>query len=86
MQHGTALVFVEVRYRKSSSHGLPQETVDARKQSRIRATAEHYLQHNSRLSARPCRFDIVALMPGMAQSSAGGGSPALDWLQDAFGV
>ena len=86
MRHGPALVFIEVRYRKSSRYGLPQETVDARKQARIRATAEHYLLQTSRLSASPCRFDIVALSPGDRQITTGRDELALEWLQDAFGA
>ena len=77
MQHQGALVFVEVRYRRHTRFGLPAETVDTRKQARLRATAEHYRQHDGRASNRPCRFDIVAV----TENPDG---ERLDWLQNAF--
>lgn len=77
MQQGETLVFVEVRFRGRADFGTPAETVDHRKQSRLRATAEHYRQHDHRASKRPCRFDIVAVT-----SSRGG--DRLEWIRDAF--
>jgi putative endonuclease len=77
MQHDDTLVFVEVRYRGRSDYGTAAETVDRRKQSRLRATAEHFLQHDRRACNRPCRFDIVAVAP----STAG---DCVQWLRNAF--
>lgn len=53
------LVFVEVRLRKSSRFGTPEETVDRRKQQKLRLTAETYLQMNP--TQKQPRFDVVAL-------------------------
>jgi putative endonuclease len=77
MQERDTLVFVEVRYRSSDDFGTPAETVDARKQARLRATAEHYLQHTPRASKKACRFDIVA----MTGNGEGGD---FRWLQNVF--
>lgn len=77
MRDRDTIVFVEVRYRQHIRFGLPAETVDARKQARLRATAEHYLQRDNRACNKPCRFDIVAV----TQDPAG---EQLDWLQNAF--
>lgn len=77
MRDGDTLVFVEVRYRRSRKFGAPEETVDARKQRRLRATAEHYLQRGRAPSRKPCRFDIVAF------TGADDGA-AVTWLQNAF--
>jgi len=77
MQHHDILVFVEVRYRGNTAFGLPAETVDARKQVRLRATAEHYLQRDPRGSKKACRFDIVAVTRGR-------NGDQLTWLQNAF--
>ncbi len=71
------LVFVEVRYRNSVRFGGAAESVDARKQARLRATAEHYLQKRKKTGKKPCRFDIVALGPGA-------GDIEVQWLRDAF--
>ncbi len=77
MQAADTLVFVEVRYRRDSAFGAPAETVDARKQARLRATAEHYLQRQAKGCKARCRFDIVAI-------SGHGEALRLEWLQDAF--
>lgn len=61
MQDRATLVFVEVRYRARGNFGSAAETVDSRKQGRLRATAEHYLQNTPRASKKACRFDIVAI-------------------------
>lgn len=77
MRDGHTLVFVEVRYRRSRKFGAPEETVDDRKQRRLRATAEHYLQRGLARSRKPCRFDIVAF-------TGGDDGAAVTWLQNAF--
>jgi putative endonuclease len=77
MQQKQTTVFVEVRFRGRSNFGTPAETIDARKQARLRATAEHYLQRDKHASKRPCRFDIVAIVP----ASEG---DRVEWLRDAF--
>jgi putative endonuclease len=76
MQDGKTLVFVEVRFRRSSSHGTPAETVGTRKQARLRATAEIYLQ-SWRDSKKLCRFDIVAISGSRLDAD-------IEWLQNAF--
>jgi putative endonuclease len=77
MQAPGTLVFVEVRYRRAAQFGTPAETVDARKQARLRATAEHFLQRHPQGCKSACRFDIVAV-------SGEGADARLEWLQDAF--
>jgi putative endonuclease len=72
-ERGT-LVFVEVRYRRSSRHGSPAESVDARKRARITAAAQHYLL--GRAHDGECRFDVVAV--------SGATPPQLEWLRNAF--
>lgn len=77
MQAPGTLVFVEVRYRRAVQFGTPAETVDARKQARLRATAEYFLQRHAPGCKMACRFDIVAV-------SGEGADVRLEWLQDAF--
>jgi putative endonuclease len=76
MKDGDTLVFVEVRFRASRQFGSPAETVDARKQAKLRATAEHYLQSLAGGSTMCCRFDIVSL--------EGGSTTTMTWLPNAF--
>jgi putative endonuclease len=55
------LVFVEVKTRRSSDFGWPEESVTPFKQRQIRKLAEAYLMLNG-LGDAPCRFDILALL------------------------
>ncbi len=75
MRDGEELVFVEVRRRARADYGTAAETVAGRKQKRLRAAAEHFLQRHRDHSTRPCRFDIVSFT---------GEDPAPQWLQNAF--
>lgn len=68
------LVFVEVRRRRSGTHGGAAASVGATKQRRIVLAARHYLMRLATLP--PCRFDVV---------SVEGDAPAtVHWLRSAF--
>ncbi len=77
MRERETLVFIEVRYRRNPAFGLPAETVDWRKQNKLRATAEHYLLSNKKQRDRPCRFDVMAI-------SGDNKDGVIDWYPDAF--
>lgn len=80
MRDAETLVFVEVRARRSDRFGSALESITADKQSRIIATAQHYLQQN-RLQQN-CRFDVIAVRIASADNSQ---SPLVsDWIRDAF--
>lgn len=64
-------VFVEVRQRKSASHGGAAASVTNTKQRRLVFAARHYLMRLG--EPPPCRFDVVLLEHG-----------AIEWLQAAF--
>lgn len=53
------LVFIEVKYRRTSRLGTGEEAVDGRKQRRIVSAAKWYLMEH-RVQWR-CRFDVVAM-------------------------
>lgn len=64
-----ALVIVEVRWRGRRDFGLPEETVDHRKRTRVRAAAHGLLDlgalpDGSPLPRLPLRFDLVVVEPG----------------------
>ena len=61
------LCFIEVKGRRGTGFGLPEEAVDAEKQRRIFRAAEAYLQ-SRRLADRRCRFDVVAILQDGADS------------------
>jgi putative endonuclease len=55
------IVFVEVKTRRSSSHGEPETAVDADKERRMTKAALTFLKtHN--LLEHPARFDVVSIV------------------------
>ena len=69
------LVFVEVRQRKSASHGGAAASISTLKRRRIIYAAQHYISRLVRMP--PCRFDVVAL-------DGAGADAQIEWLQAAF--
>jgi len=68
--------FVEVRCRRSARWGAPEETVDWRKQRKLRQLARLFQERFP--SAKPCRFDVAAVLwPPQ-------GRPQLRYIPDAF--
>jgi putative endonuclease len=54
------LIFVEVKTRRGSAYGLPEEAVTVRKQRKLVQVASHYLNVH-RCTERSWRIDIVAV-------------------------
>jgi putative transposase len=59
-RQGKTLVVVEVKTRRGSRFGAPQEAVNPGKQGRLRRLADYYLKAK-RLTGTPVRFDVVAV-------------------------
>ena len=76
---GSAVVFVEVKARRSLRFGWPAEAVTPRKQRRIVVMAQIFLARH-RLEGRPCRFDMVSVFV------PAGRPPAIRIIRDAFGA
>ena len=68
---------MEVKVRGSLRFGSPAEAVTSWKQRRISAMAVDYLARH-RLSARPCRFDVVSILRDA------GGRLVAEVIQGAF--
>lgn len=77
MSEGQCVVFVEVRYRRSSRFGNGATSVDARKRRRIIQTAEYFLLCNPQLKKTPGRFDVIS-------ASGDANQPQLQWIRNAF--
>ena len=60
-EEGATLVFVEVRSRKWSRYGHPEESISREKKRRIANTARLYLLER-KLGERECRFDVVSIL------------------------
>ena len=77
------LVVVEVRSRGSRAWGLPEETVDRRKQARLRAGFARLLERGclpdgSALPALPVAVDVAVVEPGPM------GTPTARLFRDAL--
>ena len=55
------LVFVEVKTRKRTDFGMPEESVTPSKQEQIKKIAQGFLTKNN-LNETECRFDVVSLI------------------------
>ncbi len=75
MFDGPALVFVEVRYRRSAAFGSGAASVDLHKRRRLLQAAQLFLASHPQHAQAPCRFDVV---------EAEGEPPRLHWIRDAF--
>jgi len=71
------LVFIEVKTRRGTVFGTPQEAVGGRKQRQIIRTAQWYLQREKGGNLQP-RFDVVAIL---CQSD---GNARIQHLPNAF--
>ncbi|HPT50932.1 MAG TPA: YraN family protein [Accumulibacter sp.] len=74
-RHGRGLVFVEVRFRRSASHGGAAASIVPSKQSRLILAARHYLAGHAHGDC-DCRFDCLVL-DALSES-------AIEWIRDAF--
>ncbi len=77
VRDGENLVFVEVRYRRDDRFGSAAESVDARKQARLIAAAQHYLHRHRSVANKPARFDVVSIAPRQDGLD-------IQWIRDAF--
>jgi putative endonuclease len=77
-RHGKILAFVEVKTRRGTGFGLPQEAVGQVKQRQILRAAQWYLGNGHGRGLQP-RFDVVAVRPGF-------NGPEIELIPDAFGV
>lgn len=67
----------EVRFRKDASRGGAPESVGTEKQRKLMVATRHFLSTHAERRRKPPRFDLVAM-------TAGEGSGAVEWIQDAF--
>ena len=59
-KHRDSLVFIEVRAKKSSEFGSPEESITPVKRERMKTTAAHYRQTHNNLPPL-WRIDVVAV-------------------------
>ena len=78
-EHDNAVVFIEVKARKSGRRGTAAESITWRKRRKIAAMALDYLSYTHKLERR-CRFDVVAI------DGYGTARMTLRVIRDAFQV
>lgn len=61
-REGGSLVFIEVKYRKTSRKGRPEEAVTLAKQRKICRMADYYRMQRGYGDGISCRFDVVAIL------------------------
>ena len=79
---GDELAFVEVRTRRSSSYGTPQESITHRKARHLVTTARHYLQSCAQEKGQkdlPWRIDLIGITMENGRSS-----PQIDHIKYAI--
>lgn len=62
MREGAALVFIEVRARRSDRSGAPEDSVTARKIRCLTRAARCFLRDNPRFGGMILRFDVVGIL------------------------
>ena len=77
MQDKQAIIFVEVRARRSEDFGGAIESITRAKQRKIIKTAAAYLQHHRLSDYYSSRFDVLILQGLPAQ---------INWIPNAFGA
>jgi putative endonuclease len=76
MQDNKALVFIEVRFRRSATFGSAIESVTQQKQACIIYIAYFFLQQHHK-QYQSYRFDVIAITPS-------GEKNEIQWIKDAF--
>lgn len=59
---GECIVFIEVKYRSSTTYGYPEEAVNISKQRKIRSVATYFMiTHNISMDSQ-VRFDVISIL------------------------
>ena len=74
------LAFIEVKLRTRESFAPGRASVDARKQNRLRATAEQWLAEHPEVTLQP-RFDVAEIYAPQGTATR---VPRIIWIENAF--
>lgn len=72
-----AIRFIEVKYRRSDEYGLPEESVQKKKQAKIRKTAVFWLRLRQLPMDSEVHFDVLAISKKANKIS-------YNYIEDAF--
>ena len=76
-REGDALVFIEVRTRRSAYRGWGEESITRQKAQRLQAIASFYVLQQGYINWPSIRFDVVAIRWS-------GKDPEIHWIQAAL--
>ncbi|MDG1938738.1 MAG: YraN family protein [Pseudomonadales bacterium] len=82
MADAKVIVFIEVRYRKSSVYGGGAMSITRNKQQKLIKTANHYLQHHQ--ANVECRFDVIDMSPSHLAATNNKQQFHINWIKNAF--
>ncbi len=60
-EEGQVLAFVEVKARRGTTYGTPEEAITPRKQIRLLRLADAFMAGRAEFAGRPWRIDVVAI-------------------------
>ena len=78
-QDRDCISFIEVRSKNTDKFGLPEDTIDRKKQAQLTKMALSYIKRYG-LEDRSCRFDVVCV------ENVNSRSPRIRHIKDAFGL
>lgn len=78
MKDKSCLVFVEVKYRRSTLFGLAYEAVSWQKRRKLQLTALQYIAHHAFYQQLSARFDVVSLQGALPMK--------IEWIRNAIEV
>lgn len=85
MRDKNTLVFVEVKFRRSSRFGSALETVTIAKQQKIVKAAQHYLLTNKLGENQALRFDVLGIENSLSSQATDATAPSnVQWIKAAF--
>lgn len=73
-QHGSQLLFIEVKYRKNKQFGGAAYSITPSKLAKLQRSIEYYLQQN-KIKNTPCRLDAILIE----------GTQTPHWIQNLTG-
>lgn len=79
-ENGRYLTFTEVKLRSSEDFAPGRSAVDARKQARLRSTAQLWLAEHPENTLQP-RFDVAEVLAPQGIRTA---KPKIQYIEDAF--
>lgn len=77
-EYDGAVIFVEVRTKRTEEFGIPQSSITAAKRSQVSKAALYYIMEK-KLLGRSCRFDVIAIT-----FSTDSHKPQIEHIENAF--